>query len=299
MYKKTKMDMIQLVLLIILIISIPLLFISFESFQKLRALYKSNNTEVAIPSLEEIYEENSSVYKTTSASDLRNILNEIFELINNKDFNKLYSLLTDDIKELMFPTQDSFESYMKTSFDKSYSPSIKKYTKLNREKNEVFIIDVDFLLKSTKEFNIENDNVEKTDTFVIYLGDDGNYKFSFMSFIGTGDSGKAYSKDDFSCKILKTYLYNKSTTFVIEVENKSDSTITIGENEIYCYTGAVPRYYPYSVSIAPHTTRKISFTIYTGLSVKNSLPSEINIQGIHSNGMVYLFYIPVKYPINL
>lgn len=299
MYKKTKMDMIQLILLIILIISIPLLFISFESFQKLRAMYKINNTEVTIPSLEEIYEESTPVYKTTSASDLRNILNEIFELINNKDFDKLYSLLTDDLKELMFPNQDSFDTYMKTSFNKTYSPSLKRYTKLNKEKNEVFIIDVDFLLKSTKEFNIENDNVEKTDTFVIYLDDDGNYKFSFMSFIGTGDAGKTYSKDDFSCKVLQTYLYNKSTTFILEVENKTDSTITIGENEIYCYTGAIPKYYTYATSIAPHTTRKISFIIYTGLSVKNSLPREINIQGIHSNGMVYLFSVPIKYPINL
>ena len=299
MYKKTKTDMIQLVLLIILIISIPLLFISFESFQKLRALYKLNNKEVTIPSLEEIYTENTTVSKATSASDLRNILNEIFDLINNKNFDKLYSLLTDDLKGLMFPTQNSFENYMRASFTKTYSPSLKKYTKLNKEKNEVFIIDVNFLQKTTDEFNIEDNNVEKTDTFVIYLNNDKNYRFSFMSFIGTGGEGKAYSKDDFSCRVLKAYLYNKSTTFVIEIENKTDSTITIGENEIYCCTGATPKYYPHATSILPHTTRKISFTIYTGLSIKNSLPSEIYIQGIHSNGTVYLFYIPIKYPINM
>ena len=158
---------------------------------------------------------------------------------------------------------------------------------------------MNFLLKTTDEFNIEDNNVEKIDTFVIYLDNDKNYKFSFMSFIGTGDSGKAYSKDDFSCRVLKTHLYNKSTTFVIEIENKTDSTITIGENEIYCYTGAIPKYYTYPVSIPAHTTREISFTIYTGLSVKNSLPREIYIQGIHSNGTVYLFYIPIKYPINM
>ena len=253
---------------------------------------------MVIPSLEEIHE-NTQTYKATSASDLRDILNEIFELMNNKDYSKLYPLLTDDMKELMFPTQTSFEQNMRTYFDKPYSPSFKKCTKLNKEKNEVFLINVNFLLKSTDEFNIENDNIEKTDTFVIYLDNDKNYKFSFMSFVGIGPTGKAYSKDDFSCRVLKTYLYNKSTTFIIEVENKTDSTITIGENEIYCYTGAVPKYYTQAVSIPANTTRKISFTIYTGLSVKNSLPREIYIQGIHSNGMVYLFSVPVKYPVNM
>ena len=298
MYKKTKTDMIQLILLIILIISIPLLFISLETLQKLRATYKSNMEEIAIPSLEDIHE-NTPVYKTTSASDLRNILNEIFELMNNKDIDTLYTLLTDDMKELMFSSQDSFKDYMRTYFDKPYYPKLKKYTKLNKEKNEVYLIDVNFLLKSTTEFDIENDNVEKTDIFVIYLDDDKNYKFSFMSFIGTGPSSKAYSKDDFSCRVLKTYLYNKSATFVIEVENKTDSTITIGENELYCYTGAMPKYYTQPVSIPAHSTRQISFTIYTGLSVKNSLPREIYVQGIHSNGMVYLFSVPVKYPVNM
>ena len=120
-----------------------------------------------------------------------------------------------------------------------------------------------------------------------------------MSFIGIGPTGKTYSKDDFSCRVLKTYLYNKSTTFVIEVENKTDSTISIGENEIYCYTGAMPKYYPQAVSIPPKATKTISFTIYTGLSLKNSLPRDIYIHGIHSNGMVHLFYIPVKYPLNI
>ena len=207
MYKKTKTDMLKLILIIIFVVSIPLLFISFETFQKLRAIYKMNNQEVHIPSLEEIYNENASTYKVTSSSDLKNILNEICDLINDKDFSKLYSMLTDDMKELMFSTQYSFESYMQTSFDKSYSLELKKYTKLNKEKNEVFLLDVNFLSKSTEEFNIENNNIEKTDTFVIYFDEDKNYKFSFMSFIGTGEAGKAYSKDDFSCRVLKTYLY--------------------------------------------------------------------------------------------
>lgn len=298
---KTK-DKLQLVILIILILMIPIIFISFEFINKIRAVSKINSNEIITNTLDDIYNNILATPKNNDSAVIRNTLTEIFNLMNEKDYTSLYALLADDIKTLHFPSEESFRDYMETYLgDELYSPRFSKYERLNKEENTVFILKVDFLPYSTDESTILDAKESiKTDTFTIYLNDDFTYKFSFLKYIGSGKSTKSVLENDvLTCKLVSTQLYTSHTIFNIEFTNKTQNDIFIDDDGISVTTGLSQKYYSSSVFIPANDTLTISFTVYTGFNLKECLPSKINFKGIHTNGNVYMFSLPIKYPISL
>lgn len=301
MYKKTRTQITQLCLLIIFILIIPLVFIIFEAIHNIK-LATSYNPDDAVDSvINELYNKVQSAPKNNDSSTIRKCLNEVFGLINEKNYTKLYSLLTDDIKAHLFPTEAEFEEYMKDYLtDITYSPKFLEYTKLNKEENDIFIVKVEFLPYSTNKSDIFNDTVpSKKDTFTLYIEDDSSYKFSFLSFIGTGESEHNFTNDSISCRIAATHLYTSQTSFDIEITNKTSETIFIGKDEICVKTGAFAKLYSSSVIVPPNSTKNFTFTIYTGLNLKSALPQDVYFNGVHVKDTVYVFYLPIKYPVKV
>lgn len=301
MYKNNK-ETLKLLLLIILVLAIPLFFISLEMLHNLQIVSAINPSEVLSNTLDDLYENISKIPKNNDASNIRNCLAEIFNLMNEKDFDKLYSLLTDDIKTSIFPTKEAFIDYMGNYLgDEIYSPNFSKYQKLNNEENDVFIVNVNYLPYSTSEEDIINSPViSKSDTFTIYLNEDLTYKFSFLKYIGTGKSNKnIYENELFSCKLLSTNLYMNQTIFNIEFTNKTDTDMFINSEEIYVVTGLMKKPYSPATLISANSTININFSIYSGLNIKDSLPKEIYFRGVHTNGNVYLFVVSIEYPVEL
>ena len=138
-----------------------------------------------------------------------------------------------------------------------------------------------------------------SDTFTLYINDDSSYTFSFLSYIGSDKTNSVFENDTFKCSLVKTHLYSAKTIFEIEITNKIDSPIFIDKEEIYVYTGMMPKYYPSSVLIPENSSTTFYYTIYTGLSLENSLPNKLYFRGLHANGNVYIFNLPIKYPINI
>lgn len=297
--KKQQREFLKLVLIILLIIIIPLIFISLEIMQKLR---ENNDTEPVATSLNIMVKEINSTPKNTNASNIRNCLNEIFNLMNKKEYSTLYSLLTDDTKNFIFHDEKTFSNHMEMYLkDGTYSPNFSKYEKLNNTKGtDVFIVDVNFLPYSTSEEDILKDTrILKTDTFTIYLNDDLTYKFSFQEYIGTGKGNNIFENDDLTCKLLTSHLYLSKTVFDIEITNKTNSDIVIDNEGIFATTGFSNKYYPASIRIPANNKTVINFPIYTGLNLRSSLPQKIFFQGVRSGEYVHFFSLPVTYPINI
>lgn len=299
MYKNDK-EKIQTLLLIVLILLIPLIFISFEAIQKIKIVSELNTEDILTGSLDQVYENINSLPKNTAPSTIRKCLTEIFDLMNESKFDELYTLLTDDLKEYMFPTIGDFSNYMTEYLaGNMYSPNFSTYTKLNKEKNDIFIVPVNFLPYNTSKYNIETSTApSKLDTFTLYLEDDSHYKFSFLSYIGKGEASEYLESDVFSCKIKSTHLFTSQTIYNIEITNHTDHNIFIDKDEIYVFTGLMPKFYSEYTRIPPKQTTNISYTIYTGSNLRESLPKDIYFRGIHSNGDVYLFSLPINYPVS-
>jgi len=300
MYKNTK-DMVKLILLVIIVVSIPLFFITVETIHKFKVVSEIDPEKIILSPLDDFYNKISTAPKNNDPSTIRKCLNEIFKLMNEKQFDKLYALLTDDIKNLMFPTQDQFTEFMQSYLnDGTYSPNFSEYQKLNKEKNDVFVVKTRFLPYSTEKNDLlSTGEVSKTDTFTIYFNEDETYSFSFLSYIGTGKSEKTRSTEKFSAKIAETHLYLSQTTYFIEITNKTDSDMFIDEDGIYVYTGLMQKNYSQSSLIPANQTVIIPYTVYTGLTLSDSLPDRIYFSGVHLNGKVYMFSLTPKYPVNI
>lgn len=297
-----KKDAIKLLSLILVVLIVPLIFISLETIQRLKIVSSINPNEVVNNTLDELYKNITSVPKNNDASTLRRTLIEIFDLMNDKDYEKLYSLLSSDMKSTFFNTKEDFINYMEASYlsNEKYSPKFSTYQKLNKEDFPVFIVNVNFLPHSTKEIEIKDTpDTLKSDTFTIYMTSDSTYKFSFLSYIGTDSSKHEFENDHFICKIASTNLYMNKTTFNIEITNKTDKDIFINPDEVYVRTGLMPKYYSSLVLVPANSKINFLFDIYTGLKLKDSLPGEVYFEGVHVDGMVYLFYLPIKYPVKL
>lgn len=300
MYNKNK-DLLKLALLIILVLSIPLVFITLEAIQSMHIVQSQNPVEEINNSLETLYNNVLAKKQNNDSAKIRTAVLEIFKLFNSKDFDKLYSLVTPDMKELFFPTQEEFETYMQTYLKtEKYSPNFSTYEKLNNTENDIFIITIQFFKYTTDEDDILTDKTPLiTDTFTLYFEDDTNYKFSFNSFIGTSSPNTTFSNDALEIKLLKTNLYKTQTAFKIEITNKTNTDIVIDENGIYCYVGLMTNSYPSSVIIPANSSKTVQYTIYTGFNLKTSLPKYLYFKGVRSNGMVYLFSISIDYPISI
>lgn len=300
MNKRTKENA-QVLLIVIVILEIVLIFIVAEFIQKLRVASSISPAEVLNTTVENIYSSISTTPKNTDSSTIRKVLTEIFTDMNDRNFDKLYTKLTSDVKSLFFPTKEDFINYMEAFLaDEKYSPSFSEYKTLNNQDNDVFIVKVKYIPYSTSENNIldtSSSATEKKDTFTIYMTNESSYTFSFMSFIGAEESENKFSNEKFEVKLKKTELYTSQTTFYIELTNKLDTDILIDDDGIYCFTGILPKYYSYPVTIPANSTITIPYTIYTGLNLKESLPKEIYFKGVRVNDKVHMFTVPISYPV--
>jgi len=294
-------EIFKLILLILLILALPLIFISTEIMHKIQALSEIDMSNISVSTLDQAYNNILSTPKNTDPSTIRKCLSEIFTTINEKDYYSLYNLLTEEFKEKFFPTFESFNDYMINYLGETkYSPKFSSYKKFIKDDISIFIVPIDFLPYSLDEENITT-NVEPlmTSTFTLYIKEDSSYNIALFSYIGTKKNKSVFENDVLKCSLVNTHLYTSQTTFDIEITNKTNSNLFIGENEIYVYTGLVKKYYPNSVFIPANSSSVIEFNVYTGLNLKGALPSELYFYAIHIDDTAYLFKLPIEYPINL
>jgi len=298
---RNKNENLKILLLIIVILILPFLFIAVEAIHKIKIVSEIDPAETFSNTLDELYNKITEKPKNTDASDIRKALIAIFNLMNEEKFDELYTLLTDDMKKNMFADKEEFINYMKIYLeDKKYSPSFSNYSKLTTENTNIFIINTSFLPYSTEE-NLDASLVaEKNDIFLLHFDNNKNYKYSFSSYLGTKEYNNIYEKENLRFNVIATHLYTSKTEYEIEITNKSDSEQLFISNEgIIAFTGVIPNYYPTSIFIPPNTTQKIKLTIYTGLSLKNTLPTELYFYNVFSGEKFYAFTIPVEYPVNI
>lgn len=224
---------------------------------------------------------------------LKECINNIFYLMNNKNYEELYSLLSADFKKDKFNDNiNTFTSFMQKYADKSYTPVYEKYTKFEN----TYLINIDFLEYSNSDDDILNPpKASKNDVLVINLLNDNNFTFSFLKYIGSKELNIGKENSLFSVILNKTVLYNTSSEFYFTVTNKSEKPISITKDNIFCNTNLTTRYYDQDINVEPNSTTDFCFTAGTGFSVKNALPDSIYFKDLTVGDSTYSFDIKTKY----
>jgi len=288
--RKLRDDEKKLLLLIILIALVVFTIVFIDLAQTLKGLFQQTDEPILSPIEQAVKEINLSP-KNEDSAFLRESVSLIFELINEKNYEELYKLLSPDFQEEIFDSSsEKFAEYMQQYAPSQYTP---KYTEYQKYDN-FYVLGISFLQYS-EDITKSTGNVLKFDNYCIRKIDGNNFTFSFNGFIGKKQTNIVRGNKLLKMTLTESMLTYSSSSFMIEFENLTDTDIVIPGKQIYTVTGVKPKYYNGTTIVPANGTAKIQFVVYTGLSISSALPSTINLSNIPIGEEYYSFSLPVEY----
>lgn len=193
-----------------------------------------NNTVSNSVSTNQLSNTNTGTNKKNNSPT--SILKEFITACNDRDISKAYSLLTDDTKKVLYPSEKDFlEEYINKKFNISRSYS---YVTTDKIKNRtVYIVELtqDMLATGIVDNNGEQEYV----TFV--QDEEGTMKITINNFFGIEEVNKQYSKDNVNFIIKNKYIFFDYEIYNITVQNNTEKNIcldgskTLGSVQILDY----------------------------------------------------------------
>lgn len=149
-------------------------------------------------------------------SEAQDVFDEFYGYCNEKKLEEAYSMLTDDCKELIYPSLDLFEA---NYYDNIFGGEKKIYSFENWV-NDIYIVTVeDDILETGKT----NEEVEKKIDYVTL--EDG--KLNISAFVGKENINKTTSSRDITFVVETREIYMDYEVYNLTVTNNSSNTICL------------------------------------------------------------------------
>lgn len=296
MIKLSPSDKKLLVLLLVLFVIIFSIFI-IDFVLNTKSFFDVSKTIDMSSTLESVVEKIKEKPKNPEPSMIRKSLNDFFELMNNKEYENLFELLSPDFKKEYFNDDlDIFSEFMKSYSDAVYSPYFTEYTRFD----DTYMVLVSFVPYSNLDENIiETQSPKKSDTFFLHFTSDNNCTFSFLGYVGEKEMGNGVQNSKFKVILNKTVLHKTKSEFYFTITNNTDTPISIIKKTIYCYTGMKSRFYNNSVYVPPHSSTDFTFSVGTGASIASAVPSKIYFGYVVVDNEKYEFSIDTDFCVDL
>lgn len=240
-YNQNRKKIFKIILIIVLIIGLIQLFNYFakiSSKNKYKKEERFNNTEEykQLNSDKSLVSGENITNKKTQ-KDL-NIINEFIEYCNNKNIDLAYNLLTEECKEVMFPTvQDFYNIYYLDIFNNGN----KTYTVDNWNGNVYQIRYSEDILASG---NLQTENI-KQDYITVQKYNDET-RLNINNYIERKDVNKLTEYKDVKIKVKSIDVYMDYEIYNLNVENNSQNTILLDTSDdvqsIYLLDGKNMKY---------------------------------------------------------
>lgn len=192
---------------------------------------------------------------------------------NSSKLDSAYSMLSDDCKEILYPTKSDFISnYYNVYFLESKNISINKYNGNNTYK-------VDFKVDSISTGAITTE--EKTD----YITVNSDYKLNISSFIKKSQINKSAKNSYLKVDVLNKYIFLNYESYEINVENltradmyldnvDNSSTYLVDKNNNYFYLN-IDNYEESELKVSANKTKNIKLQFYRTYKEDNRVPTMI------------------------
>lgn len=149
-------------------------------------------------------------------SSNENAIKVFVDFCNSSKLDSAYSMLSDDCKEILYPTKSDFISnYYNAYFAEPKNVYINKYNKQKTYK-------VDFKLDSILTGGSNTGN--KID----YITVNSDYKLNISSFIRKKQVGKSAKNSYLKVNVLNEYVFLNYENYEIEVENFTSADMILG-----------------------------------------------------------------------
>ena len=215
---------------IVLIIVFALMIISaFNSMYKKRS--EDRNKEIQSGEyIQKYHNESESMvsggYVPDSVrEDFGDLIDSFFSYCKNHEPEKAYGLISNDCKQLLYPTEEVFEEqYYKNKFkaDKLYS-----FQSWTASDTYIYLVKIFDNMLATGSGSSQ----EYIQDYVSVVKENGEYKLNINSYIGRVSIEKKYSKDGLTIEVLDRYIFMDYGIYSLKIQNNSGSTVLLDSME--------------------------------------------------------------------
>ena len=215
---------------IVLIIVFALMIISaFNSMYKKRS--EERNKEIQSGEyIQKYHNESESMvsggYVPDSVrEDFGDLIDSFFSYCKNHEPEKAYGLISNDCKQLLYPTEEVFEEqYYKNKFkaDKLYS-----FQSWTASDTYIYLVKIFDNMLATGSGSSQ----EYIQDYVSVVKENGEYKLNINSYIGRVSIAKKYSKDGLTIEVLDRYIFMDYGIYSLKIQNNSGSTVLLDSME--------------------------------------------------------------------
>lgn len=274
--------------IIVGIIAIVLLIVIIQVLNQIeKNKLKQDNTntlteeEKNLPTKSIIGGDTISIEKT---KDNVEIIENFIEKCNNGDITAAYQMLTDECKEVLFSTEESFKKgYYNIIFSSKKLSSIENFLSDNKR----YTYQVKFY-----DDILSTGNAENAQSYQDYITIDENGKLNINSFIYKKNINKETEENGIKIIILSQEIYKDNEKYQIKIENNTDKRISINTREysksVYL-VGSNNVTYNSNIAELSSILYEIPANFYRTYTIKFN---KIYSSGVETKGIVFSDIIP-------
>ena len=250
-YNKNRKKIIKTILIIVFIIGIIQLLDYFAEVKNEQSISSTNVIENNIKNenSEELISDKSLItgqkISSTKLERDTEIINEFVEKCNNQDFTGAYNLLTEECKEVMFPTlQDFYDIYYISTFNNE-----KRLHTIENWNGNIYQVRFSEDLLTTGKL----DGNETKQDYITIVKQDEEIRLNINSYIGRENSNEVTEQKNIEVTVTSIDKYMDYEIYNLSIKNNSKNTILLDTSDdtksVYLLDKNNMKYYFYNSEI--------------------------------------------------
>lgn len=250
-FKKYKKVIIFIIILWAIILLVNYALKNMPKDEKPKTTYEPN---ISVMTDDEVPEKWQETIEST--------IDKFIQRCNNKEYESAYNMISEDCRQELYPTLNSFQKYVDAKFVTKRSYSIQNFSNVGKQ----YIYDVNLMedLMATgltdKEFYYDEEKF-------VFTEKDKNLKFAIDGFVRKVNLNMFAEDENLKINIYSKNVFYDHETYKVTITNRSSHPIVIADgttnNEVTLYTGENNRNEKnvgsYGIMLKPNENKSYTF----------------------------------------
>lgn len=250
-FKKYKKVIIFIIILWAIILLVNYALKNMPKDEKPKTTYEPN---ISVMTDDEVPEKWQETIEST--------IDKFIQRCNNKEYESAYNMISEDCRQELYPTLNSFQKYVDAKFVTKRSYSIQNFSNVGKQ----YIYDVNLMedLMATgltdKEFYYDEEKF-------VFTEKDKNLKFAIDGFVRKANLNMFAEDENLKINIYSKNVFYDHETYKVTITNRSSHPIVIADgttnNEVTLYTGENNRNEKnvgsYGIMLKPNENKSYTF----------------------------------------
>lgn len=219
--RKTIWLMIFVILFVLFIINV------LDNFYAERSRRSNNSTSQQLNGTKNYEDESEAMVQGQITSEKKKqkfgeLIDEFLEYCNNNQVDKAYGLLSNNCREKLYPTQDSFyNGYYSKIFNAKKTYEFQLWSAI--DETYVYLVKIFEDMLSTGVANTQ-DYIQE---YISVVEEEGQYKINIDGLVKTIDYNESESKDGIDIQVIDCDEYMDYSIYHLKVKNNIDKNILL------------------------------------------------------------------------